>query len=263
MKVGIVTIAKYEERYLAEWLQYHSLLGFDNFYIYDNSSNNQLMNFATDKIKIIYYPGRVKQIEAYNDFIQNFSNEIDYVIALDIDEFLVIHNGLTLQNFIKKYVLSSGVCINWRFFGANGHKYFKDQSVLERFTMRQPDFDRNVKTLVKTEALLRYSNPHCPDLITVGQITDLLGNPINLNDPVSEVDTIGIAQINHYFCKSWQEFNWKINRGRATTMKEKRSTNDFVWSNRNDVLDLSAIKFRDKKNNHINNVLTDSLQNSV
>ena len=52
--------------------------------------------------------------------------------------------------------------------------------------------------------------------------------------------------INHYFCKSWQEFNWKINRGRATTVNEFRKTDDFEWSNRNDVFDLTATKIRDK-----------------
>lgn len=262
MKVGIVAIAKDEEQYLAEWLNYHSLLGFDRFYVYDNSANNRLMKFATDSVKIIYYPGQTKQVQAYNDFIQNFSNEVDYVIALDIDEFLVIHNGLSLVDFITTYLKSTGVCINWRFFGSNGHKYFTDSPVLDRFTMRQPDFDHNVKTLVKTECLLRYSNPHCPDLLTVGQVTDLFGNPINLNEPLSNSDTTSIAQINHYFCKSWQEFNWKINRGRATTVTERRSTDDFIWSNRNDVTDLSAIQIRDKKINH-KNVPTDSLQNSV
>ena len=246
MNAGIVAIAKDEERYLAEWLEYHSRLGFSKFYIYDNSANNTLMNFASNEVTVIYYPGQVKQIEAYNDFIQNFSNEIDYVIALDIDEFLVIHNDMSLTEFISTYLTSSGICINWRFFGSNGHKYFTDLPVLERFTMRQFDFDHNIKTLVRTDRLLRYSNPHCPDLLTTGLITDLLGNPINVNDPVSESDTASIAQINHYFCKSWQEFTWKINRGRATTVSERRKTDDFAWSNRNDVIDTSAIQARDK-----------------
>ena len=63
---------------------------------------------------------------------------------------------------------------------------------------------------------------------------------------LAESDSTSIAQINHYFCKSWQEFNWKINRGRATTVNEFRKTDDFEWSNRNDVLDLTATKIRDK-----------------
>lgn len=246
MNVGIVAIAKDEERYLAEWIEYHSLLGFNKFYIYDNSANNRLMNFASSQVTVIYYPGKLKQIEAYNNFIHNFSNEIDYVMALDIDEFLVIHNDLSLSEFIMTYLTSSGVCINWRFFGSNGHKYFTDSPVLDRFTLRQQDFNHNIKTLVKTDRLLRYSNPHCPDLLTVGLITDLYGTPINVNDPLSESDSTSIAQINHYFCKSWQEFNWKINRGRATTVNEFRKTDDFEWSNRNDVLDLTATKIRDK-----------------
>lgn len=44
MKTAIVTIAKDEEKYIVEWLNYYRSLGASHFFIYDNNDigNNQL-----------------------------------------------------------------------------------------------------------------------------------------------------------------------------------------------------------------------------
>ena len=260
MKLAIFAIALDEERYLAEWLEYHSALGFTDFIIYDNSPSNKLLEFATDRVKIIYFPGKGMQIPAYNHFLTNFADDFDYAIALDIDEFLVIHNGLSLDQFIHKYLKSAGVAINWKIFGSNGRLHYSADPVVERFTKCQSDFSDHIKTIINCRSVARYSNPHLPDITVDGQVFDLAGNLITGH--TSPVDTTDIAQINHYFCKSWQEFNWKIQRGRITSGVEPRSTDDFLWANRNDVDDLSALTFINNKkiNSH---VPTDSLQNPV
>lgn len=244
MKAAIFAIALDEERYLSEWIQYHTELGFTDFVIYDNSANNRLLEYASDSVKVLYYPGKGVQISAYNHFINNFAKNFDYAIALDIDEFLVIHNQLSLAEFIQTYLKSAGVIINWKFFGSNGHLQYTNQPVLERFTRCQDDASDHFKTLINCKLVARYTNPHLPDLLTLGEIFDLHGEPVK--DHLHPVDTTNIAQINHYFCKSWQEFNWKIQRGRITLNVEPRSTDDFFWANRNDVEDLSALTFLKK-----------------
>jgi hypothetical protein len=246
MELAIFAIALDEERYLDEWLQYHTDLGFTKFIIYDNSANHRLREFESDSVKIIYFPGKAMQIPAYNHFLENFASEFDYAIALDIDEFLVIHNDITLNKFIKLYVKSAGTVIHWKFFGSNGHLTYSNLPVLERFTKCQPDCSDHFKTLIDCKKVVRYTNPHLPDLTVDGEIFELTGELVT--DHASEINTTDIAQINHYFCKSWEEFKWKINRGRITINTEPRSTNDFFWSNRNDVYDDSAIVLRNKNN---------------
>jgi len=39
-KVAICAIVKDERRYLAEWIAYHSVIGFDHFFLYDNGSSD-------------------------------------------------------------------------------------------------------------------------------------------------------------------------------------------------------------------------------
>ena len=53
MKAAIFAIALDEERYLSEWIQYHTELGFTDFVIYDNSANNRLLEYASDSVKVL------------------------------------------------------------------------------------------------------------------------------------------------------------------------------------------------------------------
>ena len=76
MKAAIFAIALDEERYLSEWIQYHTELGFTDFVIYDNSANNRLLEYASDSVKVLYYPGKGVQISAYNHFINNLLEKI-------------------------------------------------------------------------------------------------------------------------------------------------------------------------------------------
>jgi hypothetical protein len=50
MKVAIVCIAKNEDLYLEEWVNYHLKLGFDRIYIY---MNNWRTNYHNDKVTLI------------------------------------------------------------------------------------------------------------------------------------------------------------------------------------------------------------------
>jgi hypothetical protein len=54
--------------------------------------------------------------------------------------------------------------------------------------------------------------------------------------------TIDVIQLNHYFCKTLQEFKEKIDRGRAD-VPQKRSINDWSVHNSNDIDDFLALDF--------------------
>lgn len=75
--LAVVTIAKNEAPYIKEWLDYHLLAGVNHFYIYDNdSSDNQkeVLQPYVDAgiVTYIFYPGKARQYEAYNDAILNY-----------------------------------------------------------------------------------------------------------------------------------------------------------------------------------------------
>ena len=90
--LSIVCIIK-DEEYLEEFIIYHFLQGVEHFFIYDNGSKNPIKNrlnhyFFHTKCTIISYPGKVKQVEAYNDFIQKYGHKTNWVAIMDGDEYI-------------------------------------------------------------------------------------------------------------------------------------------------------------------------------
>ena len=55
MKIAIVCIAKDEDNYLREWLDYHFKIGFDHIYVYQN--NWHFKEEVPDYVHLIDFPG--------------------------------------------------------------------------------------------------------------------------------------------------------------------------------------------------------------
>ena len=64
-----------------------------------------------------------------------------------------------------------------------------------------------------------------------------------------------VAQLNHYFCKTEEEFKEKCDRGRADTplIQHRRTMKDFDDHNFNEVEDLTAYNFMYNDNNNLFN----------
>ena len=100
MKYLICAILKNEHKYLAEWIDYHLSLGFDDIYLvedYGSISHKEI----TDKypnvhlttcddyfiVKRDYDLGNRRQNRVYQKFITNHKNE-GWCAFIDIDEFI-------------------------------------------------------------------------------------------------------------------------------------------------------------------------------
>lgn len=108
------------QRRLLEWIQYNSLIGFDHFYIYDNSgafgpetSLKPIANLFPDKVTYIPWPAticnnnpnnvdsvgeRSSQYAAESSCRLRFGPHVSWIGQFDIDEYLVpmgTHNNIT------------------------------------------------------------------------------------------------------------------------------------------------------------------------
>jgi len=88
---------------------------------------------------------------------------------------------------------------------------------------------------------------HNPTSVWVNTEKEKKIGPFNING------SIDIAQINHYFCKTNEEFNEKIKRGRADHPTSIRTIDEYEHHNRNEVEDLTAYNFMYNDNNNILN----------
>jgi hypothetical protein len=235
MKIALVCIAKNEDNYIDEWIDYHLKLGFDDVVIYRNNWDYDNDN---NKVKIINYPGEVKQLSAYNDFITKNIGIYDWAAFFDVDEFLVLKKHSNVKEFISDYKSHDAIAINWVLFGSNGHESVVDENynILDRFTKRQKTIDIHIKNIVKLQKNIGFNSPHNTNKPWVSPEGKIGGGPFN------KFGDDSIAQLNHYFCKSKTEFEQKILRGRSDT-KSFRTMSEFSPHDINESEDLSALNF--------------------
>jgi len=234
MRVALVCIAKNEDPYIDEWIEYNKILGFDDIFIYQNDWRWSGESENVHKLEI---DGLNKQITSYNNFITTYHEEYDWAAFFDVDEFLVLKNHSNIKSFISEYDDFQSIGINWVFFGNNDQTTVNgDYSVVGRFTKRQQGVDLHVKCIIKLSPSVRM-NVHSPS----NQWVDT-HKRIN-SGSFTQIHTDDIAQINHYFCKTQEEFQLKCDRGRADSSTIQRTMSEFDFHNFNQLEDLSAYNF--------------------
>lgn len=135
MKTTIVAIAKRENKYIREWVEYYLKLGFDNIVLYDNNDKDDelLSDVIDDYIDsgfIIYDTTFIdkdfSQIQAYDHFLNIYSKNFDYAFICDIDEYITLsskYNNIKdlLYEYNNIYSLYHMICLFWVTYGDNGY----------------------------------------------------------------------------------------------------------------------------------------------
>ncbi len=92
--LSLCLIAKDEDEYLQEWLDYHILIGVERFYIYDNESKNPIRNLLTEYIDagwvvVHEIKGTAVQVMAYQHCLQTYGENSKWIGFIDADEFIL------------------------------------------------------------------------------------------------------------------------------------------------------------------------------
>lgn len=236
--VALVCIAKNEDKYIQEWIDYHLKLGFDHIYVYQNNWKCKVEHPCLTKINFDSTNGD-RQTQAYNTFIRDYHERYDYAAFFDVDEFLVLKKHNNVKEFITYCSDAPAIGINWAMFGDNGLKEVVDNnySLIERFTKRAK-FWAQIKSIVKMGPRV---------LMAAHQsITTHWVNPDNptiqgdgADNPNGTYDT---AQINHYWCKTWPE--WKnIKQAKGRVCDNPLWDHMFQQHNKNEIEDFCALNF--------------------
>lgn len=233
MKVALVCIAKNEDNYIKEWIEYHLKLGFNQIFIYENDWRCSLEHPNLTKIP---FDGKSQQSNAYNNFINQNHQNYQWAAFFDVDEFLVLKKHKNIVDLLIEYENYNGLGINWVFFGSNGlEKVEGDYSVIKRFTKREIKINHHVKTILKLNKGITMSI-HSPD----SSIVDT--NKKSFSGSFNPKGDDNIAQLNHYFTKTKEEFILKVSRGRADN-GTVRDLTDFNYHDVYEIEDLNAYNF--------------------
>jgi hypothetical protein len=238
MKIALVCIAKNEDHYIKEWVNYHLKLGFHKIFIYENNWRC-LTDFDPNLVVKIPFDGEKQQLSAYQNFINHHKNEYNWAAFFDVDEFLVLKKHNSVSELITEFKDENCLVVNWVLFGDNNLKNVTDEnySVLSRFTKRQKGVNPHIKSIINLKNKVSFSDPHHPNKI---KWTDPSGNrnygPLNKNG--NDI----IFQLNHYYCKTIEEFKLKSDRGSAD-LGVGKSIETFNPHNINDLDDRTALNF--------------------
>ena len=239
----VCAIAKDEELYIDEWIRYNLKLGFDEVHVYDNSDAfvlHDLPRAYPGRVRVVHFPGRCRQLDAYNDFLRRYGRVYKWCAFLDVDEFIVLKKHGTIKDLLRDQCQRGALSLNWYLFGSSGHRSYSPEPVTKRFRRRGKVLNHHVKSIVCLHDAAGFDNPHFPALLAWAWQRDASGHIFaGAHNHRGNAD---VAVIHHYFTKSKEEFLKKRARGMAD-MPGIRPLSQFADHDQNDVEDSSAWDF--------------------
>lgn len=130
MKVAVCLTVKDEAIELVYWIAWYTALGFDSFIIYNDNSSDETENVILSLQNIVdirymrnapnYDRSVIRQLRAYNDAIEKYGKEFDWIALFDVDEYLYL-DGIGIKEYLSQYQEDvSSVVFNWCCVGTNG-----------------------------------------------------------------------------------------------------------------------------------------------
>ena len=234
--VALCVIAKDENLYIKEFVEYYKNLGIKKIYLYDNNDING-ENFYTilhsyissEFIKIKNIRGKSEiQLLAYNDCYQRYLNKYSWFMFLDVDEFLYIKYNKTISNFLSDDRLSkcNTIFINYNEYGDSDLLKYDNRSIFKRFTQSQ--YRTCGKSITRGGIKNAKIDIHKPLNInnycnSKGESEELYKNKIFISKIV--VDSV---ELKHFITKSLEEFSQRLVKGWPSIKKFSKGYYEFV-----------------------------------
>jgi hypothetical protein len=204
--LSVCAIYRNEASNLAEWIEFHRLVGVERFFLYDNRSIDDhvqvLAPYVEDGTVVVHdwplYPG---QVEAYNRCLADHRGDSRWITFLDVDEFLFSPEGVPLPEVLAGYEDFPGVGVNWVMFGTSGHKETPPGLVIESHLHRGREPWSFVKHIVDPARAVQCHTVHtfAYDFRTA---VDENGLPISVKAGRTQFTSVSRLRINHYYLKS-------------------------------------------------------------
>jgi len=238
--LSVGAIFKNESHSIREWIEHYIYRDVEHFYLIDDSSTDNTVEIIKPYIErgIItlfsgnnwpYYLGR--QRDMYNHFILPHLPETEWLLMVDLDEYVWSPQSNSLFWMLKFYRHLGQIQVNHTIFGSNGHTD-QPQSLVEGFTKRslikptELDGCGNRKYFVNSSFKFTSLNVHNATFL-------------DKNDEINNFKLLDIPYfaMNHYNCQSLNHWiNVKCSRGDCDNYRV-RTIEDFKIYDLNDVED--------------------------
>jgi hypothetical protein len=230
--ICVMTTVRNEGVYLLEWIAHHRALGVEHFFIYSNQ-NNDGSDLLLDRLAQQGFvtwvdnklaPGANPQFRAYKHCLSHLLQPLDFkwTILIDLDEFITLNPDryASLGEFLSEHEQrgADAVSMHWVMMTPGGQADYRDAPLIERFTTREPEPNRHVKSAFITARHVS-AHPHypVPAFRLEQKFLNAAGRPhhgaLAPNSPHEGEPNFEDAWISHYFFKSFDEWIWKMSRG--------------------------------------------------
>ncbi len=226
LRLAIVCIVKNEADYLEEWLCFHFALGVDHVFLYDNGSTDGtfelLETYANHGlVTIVNWPLPGGQLGAYNHALRFFGPSVDWLAFVDVDEFIVPVKDDDIPTILARYPEAADLRMPRAEFGFSGHRTQPVGLVIEAYADIANTDGRDASKGPRVKTALQPSGISSVDIhsSTVADALPQLSDGSTVDAPretVEPSELMEVVQVNHYYTRSWEEFEAKRFRGSAT-----------------------------------------------
>jgi hypothetical protein len=232
-----------EGAFLLDWLAHHQCVGFTGFLVFSNACEDGT-DAMLDRLAALGHLTHERNPGPYDKGGIQFTalkaaarhplmQEADWVLPLDIDEFVNIHTGDgTLAALRAALPEATAITLTWRLFGNDGIVRFEDRPVPDRFTKAAPEIlhwpwrAAMFKTLYRNDGTYGKPGVHRPrapdpERLATAHWFDGEGRALGERFKTRQLfspfgrPNYRLAQLNHYALGDMESFVLKADRGRA------------------------------------------------
>ena len=241
MRVAVCAIAKNENLYLREWVEWYKNLGMSKIFLYDDNDpdGERFEEVIDDYIKsgfveVIDVRGSERtftlfdynnkayrcslQHKCYIDCYKEKLSDFDWVFFCDIDEFLEFRDEYTLESYLGQEMFDDvdTIMIPWVTYDDNNLVHYDDRPVVERFTHLSKYQWLAVKSFARTnkyifDDAMRHMI-HCFKLYGMKMMFGD-GSKVTYNDNINNFHQVHPSKmgnmkcvLNHYKTKTIEEY---------------------------------------------------------
>jgi hypothetical protein len=267
-KLAIISLFRDEAKYLKEWIEFHLLVGVDQFYLLNNLSQDNyqevLQSYIDNNIvKVVDIPINVldgtKTFENEKKLVQHVLDKFkeiiptiqaDWICHISCDEFLYPVEQESIKDILNDCSSNIGqMSVNWKLFGHSNYTLEDGDILIEKLTKCDHLYDTHVKSIVRKKAYKNMVSAHYFSIYRNYLSVDAVCNRHNIEkyqaytkNPVDKN-----LVINHYVFRDLEWCKTKLARYEALG----RGNNKDLMDQYNDDEDLKIQRFLPKLKNRL------------
>lgn len=243
MRAVAVLCVRDEGAFLLDWMAHHRAVGFDHVVVCSNDCSDGT-DAMLDRLEALGHVTHIRNDGPHHKAGIQFTGlkkanktkavkDADWLLALDIDEFVNIHvGGHRLDDLWAALPEASAITLTWRLFGNAGVVRWEDRPVWEVFTkaapavMHWPWRAAMFKTMYRNDGTYKGLGVHRPRQPEVDRLEGYAwydGEGRELDDQFKTrrlfsrfgQSNTALVQLNHYALGAMESYVLKAARGRA------------------------------------------------